>query len=197
MIRNMRIPDGGKLYTENRIDGMRATATNTSVFDEDRRRRHRTHRCHHRPGLGVVLWFRRLRRHDQHQHAPANVIDFKATLSQEAGSWGFLRTRGNVGASASPMAASALFWSAATWTTTAGARARRPAAKDAAAEHKKGLTLRLTDPPDRFDQADPGLLSEVQLRLSLGGPDPRSMPRRSGETEERGPERRQSAQRLS
>ena len=34
MIRNMRIPDGGKLYTENRIDGMRATATNTSVMDE-------------------------------------------------------------------------------------------------------------------------------------------------------------------
>lgn len=34
MIRNMRIPDGGKLYTENRIDGMRATATNTSVLDE-------------------------------------------------------------------------------------------------------------------------------------------------------------------
>ena len=34
MIRNMRIPDGGKLYTENRIDGMRSTATNTSVLDE-------------------------------------------------------------------------------------------------------------------------------------------------------------------
>ncbi len=34
MIRNMRIPDGGKLYTENRIDGMRATSTNTSVLDE-------------------------------------------------------------------------------------------------------------------------------------------------------------------
>lgn len=30
----MRIPDGGKLYTENRIDGMRAMLTNTSVFDE-------------------------------------------------------------------------------------------------------------------------------------------------------------------
>lgn len=34
MIRNMRIPDGGKLYTENRIDGMRSSATNTSVLDE-------------------------------------------------------------------------------------------------------------------------------------------------------------------
>lgn len=34
MVRNMRIPDGGKLYTENRIDGMRAIATNTSVLDE-------------------------------------------------------------------------------------------------------------------------------------------------------------------
>src|SRR5450830_271824 len=34
MVRNMRIPDGGKLYTENRIDGMRTIATNTSVLDE-------------------------------------------------------------------------------------------------------------------------------------------------------------------
>lgn len=34
MVRNMRIPDGDKLYTENRIDGMRAVSTNTSVFDE-------------------------------------------------------------------------------------------------------------------------------------------------------------------
>lgn len=31
MVRNLRISDGGKLYTENRIDGMRAIATNTSV----------------------------------------------------------------------------------------------------------------------------------------------------------------------
>ncbi|HEY8905142.1 MAG TPA: TonB-dependent receptor plug domain-containing protein [Rhodoferax sp.] len=34
MVRNMRIPDGGKLYTESRIDGMRATTTNTSILDE-------------------------------------------------------------------------------------------------------------------------------------------------------------------
>lgn len=34
MVRNMRIPDGDKLYTENRIDGMCAVSTNTSVFDE-------------------------------------------------------------------------------------------------------------------------------------------------------------------
>ena len=34
MVRNMRIPDGGKLYTENRIDGIRAIQTNTSVLDE-------------------------------------------------------------------------------------------------------------------------------------------------------------------
>jgi outer membrane receptor protein involved in Fe transport len=33
MIRNMRIPDGGKQYTESRIDGMRSTSLNTSVFD--------------------------------------------------------------------------------------------------------------------------------------------------------------------
>ncbi len=33
MVRNMRIPDGGKAYTESRIDGMRSTSLNTSVFD--------------------------------------------------------------------------------------------------------------------------------------------------------------------
>src|SRR5574343_1168913 len=35
MIRNMRIPAGGKQYTENRVDGMRtAVQVNTSVLDE-------------------------------------------------------------------------------------------------------------------------------------------------------------------
>jgi len=95
MVRNMRVPDGGKQYTETRVDGLRATALNTSGLD----------------GVDVGT----LERIDVIT-GPASALygsgalggtisattrqppeDFAAKLSQEFGNWGFKRTQGNAG----------------------------------------------------------------------------------------------------
>lgn len=97
MVRNMRIPDGGKQYTESRIDGMRSVYLNTSVLDGVE--------MSSVEGIDVIT-------------GPASALygsgalggtisvttrqppeKFGARLSQESGSWGFKRTQGNVGTS--------------------------------------------------------------------------------------------------
>lgn len=146
MVRNMRIPDGGKLYTENRIDGMRAINTNTSVFDEvDMANIERidiitgpASALYGSGALGgtISLYTRQPPREPQ------------ALLSQEMGSWGFQRTQGNAGASTSD----GRFGFIVTGSTMENDGWRRNTAaanQNAAAEHKDGQAIkvfgRLTD----------------------------------------------------
>jgi len=95
MVRNMRIPDGGKQYTESRIDGMRSTSLNTSVFDTvDMSSIERidviTGPASALYGSGALGGTISLT-----SRKPPEV--FGARVSQEFGSWGFKRTQGNVG----------------------------------------------------------------------------------------------------
>jgi iron complex outermembrane receptor protein len=146
MVRNMRIPDGGKLYTENRIDGMRAINTNTSVFDEvDMANVERidvitgpASALYGSGALGgtISLYTRQAPRQPQ------------AMLSQEFGSWGFQRTQGNAGASTEDGRFGFIVTSSN--MDNDGWRKNNAAAEqNAAAEHKNGQAIkafaRLTD----------------------------------------------------
>ena len=139
MIRNLRIPDGGKLYTENRIDGMRATATNTSVLDEiDPADIERIEvitgpaSALYGSGAfgGTISVFTR---------QPPRTL--QGGISQEVGSYGFLRTKGNVGASTADGRLGFILTGSTLdndgWRTNSA-----PSNRDAAAEHKDGATLR-------------------------------------------------------
>lgn len=139
MIRNMRIPDGGKLYTENRIDGMRATNVNTSVFDEvDAADIERIEvitgpaSALYGSGAigGTISLFTR--------QPPPN---FAARLSQEVGSWGFLRTQSNVGTSFAGGRVGFIV-TGSTMDNDGWRKNTAPSARDAAAEHKDGINLR-------------------------------------------------------
>ncbi|MBI5109077.1 MAG: TonB-dependent receptor plug domain-containing protein [Rhodocyclales bacterium] len=168
MIRNMRIPDGGKLYTENRIDGMRATATNTSVLDEvdgaD------IERIEVITGPASALYSSGAFGGTISIFTRQPPRDFKATLSQEAGSWGFLRTRGNVGASLADGRVGFILVGSdldnGGWRKSTAA-----AAKDAAAEHKKGLTLRTLIRPTDSTKLTLGY-GEVNYNYRWAGPIP-------------------------
>jgi iron complex outermembrane receptor protein len=139
MIRNMRIPDGGKLYTENRIDGMRAASNNTSIFDELNNAAIERIEVITGPASalygsgafgGTLSIFTR---------QPPSALEGRA--SQELGSFGFKRTQGYVGNSSADgkygfvVTASKLDYDG--WRQSPA-----PGGKDAAAEHKEGLTLR-------------------------------------------------------
>lgn len=140
MVRNMRIPDGGKQYTENRIDGMRAINVNTSVFDEvDMANIERidvitgpASALYGSGALGgtISLYTRQPPRQPQ------------AYLSQEFGSWGFMRTQGNAGAST----ADGRFGFIVTGSTMENDGWRRntaPAQQNAAAERKDGQAIKV------------------------------------------------------
>ncbi len=95
MVRNMRIPDGDKLYTENRIDGMRAVSTNTSVFDEvDMANIDRSDVI---TGPGSALYGSGALGGTISLYTRQPPKDFAAKLAQEIGSYGFARTQANVG----------------------------------------------------------------------------------------------------
>lgn len=139
MVRNMRIPDGGKLYTENRIDGMRATATNTSILDEVDMADIDHIDVITGPGSalygsgalgGTISVFTR---------QPPQT--FQAKVSQELGSWGFQRTQGNIGTGFADGRASFIV-TASNMDNDGWRKSSAPGAQDAAAEHKKGVTLR-------------------------------------------------------
>lgn len=135
MVRNMRIPDGGKQYTETRVDGMRAIALNTSGLD------------------GVELGA--IDRIDVIT-GPASALygtgaiggtisitakqppeKFGAKLSQEFGSFGLQRTQGNVGTTMEDGRFGFIFTGSK--MDNGGWRKSKAAAnQDAAAEHKMG-----------------------------------------------------------
>ena len=139
MVRNMRVADGGKQYTESRIDGMRAIALNTSTLD------------------GVDL--NSVERIDVIT-GPASALygsgalggtisvttrqppeKFGARLSQEFGSWGFKRTQGDVGTSNDN--GSAGFILTGSTMDNDGWRMNSAAAnQNSAAEHKNGAGLK-------------------------------------------------------
>jgi len=146
MVRNMRIPDGGKLYTENRIDGMRAIATNTSVLDEIDGAN--IDHIDVITGPGSALYG---------SGALGGTISvvtrqppeaFKAKISQEFGSWGFNRSQGNVGTTFADGRIGVLL-DGSTMDNDGWRRNHAADNQDAAAEHKYGeafrAVVRLTD----------------------------------------------------
>ena len=96
LIRNMRIPDGGKNYTDNRVDGLRVSYNQTfSLIDQQNITN--IDRLEFITGPGSAL-------NSSYAFAGTmNVItrdppkDFSAKLSQEVGSYGLTRTQGTVG----------------------------------------------------------------------------------------------------
>jgi outer membrane receptor protein involved in Fe transport len=139
MIRNMRIPDGGKLYTENRIDGMRSTATNTSVLDEVDMAD--IERIEVITGPASALYGSGALGGTISVLTRQPPQDFRAKLSQEAGSWGFQRTQGNIGTGFADGRFSFIV-TGSKMDNDGWRQSSAPGAKDAAAEHKDGLTLR-------------------------------------------------------
>lgn len=140
MVRNMRIPEGGKNYTENRIDGMRVSSTsNTSLLDEVDGSMIERFEVITGPGSalygsgalgGTLSVFTR---------QPPPRLGGK--LSQEAGTWGFLRTVGNVGTTVADGRAGLLI-NASTMDNDGWRKNMTSGNNDAASEHKDGLALR-------------------------------------------------------
>lgn len=139
MVRNMRIPDGGKLYTENRIDGMRAIATNTSVLDEIDGAN--IDHIDVITGPGSALYGSGSLGGTINVFTRQPPQTFKAKLSQEFGSWGFNRTQGNVGASTEDGRFG--FILNGSMMDNDGWRKNNAAAnQNTAAEHKNGVALK-------------------------------------------------------
>lgn len=140
MVRNMRIPDGGKQYTENRIDGMRAINVNTSVFDEiDMANIERidvitgpASALYGSGALGgtISLYTRQPPRQPE------------AMLSQEFGSWGFRRTQANAGASTED-GRFGFMLTGSNMDNDGWRKNTASAQQNAAAEHKDGQALKL------------------------------------------------------
>lgn len=168
LIRNMRIPDGGKLYTENRIDGMRATATNTSVLDEVDQAD--IERIDVITGPASALYGSGAFGGTISVYTRQPPRDFKANLSQEAGSWGFQRSKGYVGGSFADGRVGFILTGSAMdndgWRKNTAA-----SAQDAAAEHKNGLALRTLLRPTDSTKLTLGY-SELKYDYRWAGPVP-------------------------
>lgn len=166
MIRNMRIPDGGKGYTENRIDGMRATATNTSVLDEidgsD------IERIEVITGPASALYGSGALGGTISLFTRQPPKDFSAKLSQEVGSWGFLRTQGNIGKTTEDGRFGFVF-NASAMDNDGWRKNTAAGAQDAAAEHKDGLTLRTQLKPTDSTKLTLGY-SELKYDYRWAGP---------------------------
>ncbi len=168
MIRNMRIPDGGKLYTENRIDGMRATSTNTSVFDEvdgaD------IERIEVITGPASALYSSGAFGGTISIFSRQPPKDLKGNLTQEAGSWGFVRSKGNVGASFADGRVG--FILVGSQMENDGWRKNTaPGAQNAAAEDKHGVTFRTTVRPTDSTKLTLGY-GELRYDYRWAGPIP-------------------------
>ena len=135
MVRNMRIPDGGKQYTESRIDGMRTTSLNTSVFDtlemsNIERVDVITGPASALYGTGALAGTISLT-----SRQPSESL--KAKASQEMGSWGYQRTQGYISTSLSQGRVGLLF-SASNMDFDGWRDNHAPENSNSAAEHKKG-----------------------------------------------------------
>lgn len=139
MIRNMRIPDGGKLYTENRIDGMRATATSTSVLDEidpaD------IERLEIITGPASTLYGSGAFGGTISVFTKQPPREFQANLSQEIGSWDFQRTKGYLGGSFADGRVGFIV-TGSTMNNDGWRKNTAPTNNDPAAEKKEGGTVR-------------------------------------------------------
>jgi outer membrane receptor protein involved in Fe transport len=139
MVRNMRIPDGGKLYTENRIDGARAIATNTSILDEvDLANVERIEiitgpasALYGSGALGGTI--------SVLTRQPPRV--FGARLGQELGSWGFERSQGYAGTT-SKDGRFGFMVSGSTMNNDGWRRNNAAANQNSAAERKDGLAFK-------------------------------------------------------
>lgn len=139
MVRNMRIPDGGKQYTEGRIDGMRAISTNTSILDEIDGGN--IERIDVITGPGSALYG------SGALGGTINVVTrkppetFKAKLSQELGMWGFKRSQGSIGTTFADGRIGVIL--NGSMMDNDGWRKNSAAAnRDSAAEHKNGVAFR-------------------------------------------------------
>ena len=139
MVRNMRIPDGGKLYTENRIDGMRAIQTNTSVLDEVDGAN--VERIEVITGPGSALYGSGALGGTINIFTRQPPRGFQAKLSQEFGDWGFSRSQGNVGATTEDGRLGFIV-TGSTMDFDGWRRNNAVANRDAAAEHKNGVAFR-------------------------------------------------------
>jgi iron complex outermembrane receptor protein len=140
MVRNMRIPDGGKNYTENRVDGLRVSSTsNTSLLDEvDGTNLERVEVI---TGPGSALYGSGALGGTISVTTRQPPKEFEAKLSQELGSWGFARTGGNVGKTTDDGRFGFLF-NASTMDND-GWRKNIASGNDTAAEeHKDGVAFR-------------------------------------------------------
>lgn len=161
LIRNMRIPDGGKLYTENRIDGMRASQTNTSSFDEVDMAG--IERIEVITGPASALYGSGAFGGTISMFTRQPPRDFSARLSQEAGSWGFDRTQGNVGGSFAD-GRFGLIVTGSRMKNDGWRVGRTPGAGNSAAEQKEGVTIR---PQFRLTDSTTITLGHSQLKYDF------------------------------
>jgi outer membrane receptor protein involved in Fe transport len=139
MVRNMRIPDGGKQYTESRIDGMRTTSLNTSTFDTvDMSTVERidvitgpASALYGTGALGGTI--------SMSSRQPPDKL--KAKVSQELGTWGYKRTQGYAG-TAFAQGAVGLLVSGSKMDFDGWRTNYAPANSDSAAEHKLGKGIK-------------------------------------------------------
>lgn len=193
MVRNMRIPAGGKNYTENRVDGLRVSQTaNTSILDEVDGTNIERFEMVTGPGSalygsgalgGTLSVFTREPTHDP-----------EAKLSQELGSWGLKRTQGSASGSFADGKIGLLL--DGSWMDYDGWRTNKAALaqKDSAAEKKNGAAVKaLLRPTDttkvtvsynyvKYDYRAPGAIplnatesAKIPKNPSINGVDIRSV----------------------
>lgn len=140
MVRNMRIPDGGKQYTENRIDGMRAAVqVNTSVLDEVDQAN--VDRLEIITGPGSALYGSGSIGGTISVFTRQPPRDFRARLSQEIGSWGFARTQANAGYTTED-GRFGFILTGSNMDNDGWRRNNADANRNAAAEHKEAIALK-------------------------------------------------------
>lgn len=168
MIRNMRIPDGGKLYTENRIDGMRATSTNTSVLDEVDQAD--IERIEVITGPASALYGSGAFGGTISVFTKQPPRDFSARLSQEIGSWDFQRSKGYVGGSLADGRIGFIL-TGSTMENDGWRKNTAPANNDPAAEKKQGAAFRTLFRPTDSTKLTLGY-SELTYNFRWAGPIP-------------------------
>lgn len=139
MIRNMRIPDGGKQYTESRIDGLRTTSLNTSAFDTVDMSS--IERIDVITGPASALYGTGALGGTIAMTSRQPPETFKAKLSQELGSWGFSRTQGYAG-TALAQGSAGFIVTASSMDFDGWRKNSAPENSNSAAEHKRGAGIK-------------------------------------------------------